>query len=163
MNKKGLVGLLMTALALGGVSQSWGGGIYRWVDEQGVTHFGEKPPSPGVGEKIKVNAPSPSSGGAEATQKREEERAKRAQAEQEKTASESTANQQAQAVKAQAEAIKKSCEVYAANLKILKAHGQIKESAPDGQIKMLKDEEKQARVKEAEKFIAENCQSQKKP
>lgn len=148
--------MLASTLALGGWTLAWGGGIYKWVDEQGVTHFGEKPPAPGIGERIHVNAPGPDAGSADAMQKLEADRAKRSQAAKDNVAAE-TANKQNEAEKARAEAVKKNCEAYRTNLSVLKAHGQIRETAADGQVDMLSDVDKQKRIQEAEKYLSENC------
>lgn len=153
MNKKTTIGILFGMVALSWVTMSSGAGVYRWVDEQGVTHYGEKPPAPGVGEKIKVSAPGPSSTPTPASNSAAKEAAPPAS-----TPSEA----EAAAAKAQAEVTKKNCEAYAANLKVLREHGRIREQSNDGQVKMLSEEEKQSRIQQAEKFIAENCQAGKK-
>ncbi|MCZ6871088.1 MAG: DUF4124 domain-containing protein [Gammaproteobacteria bacterium] len=31
--------------------------VYKWVDEWGKTHFGDRPPDEGVAEKVKIKAP----------------------------------------------------------------------------------------------------------
>lgn len=154
MNKKRTFGILVGAVALSWMSLSWGAGVYKWVDEKGVTHFGEKPPSPGVGEKIKISAPSPSSTPAPEKDSRSTQKAPAASAAKPSEAETAEA-------KAQADIIKKNCETYAANLKVLKESARIREQASDGQVKMLTDEEKQARIQQAEQFIAEKCQPQK--
>lgn len=153
MNNKSVIGVLLGAVALSCVTLSWGGGIYRWVDEKGVTHFGEKPPSPGVGEKIRVNTAPPSS-----TPKQESATTNTSQ---NAPAASNTASEPAldpAVAKAQAEITQKNCEIYAGNLKVLKESARIREAGPDGQVKMLSDEEKQSRIKEAEKYLADNCQ-----
>ncbi len=149
MNRKRTAGYLFGVIALSLVSFAWAGGIYKWVDEQGVTHFGEKPPAPGVGEKIRVSVPSSSSSPVP--------EAKASPVPAPAPTPKDTAED-----KAQAEITKKNCEIYSANLKVLQEHGRIKEQAADGQMKILADEEKQKRIQQAEKFLAEHCQGQKK-
>lgn len=150
MNKKTTIGILFGMVALSWVTLSSGAGVYRWVDEQGVTHFGEKPPAPGVGEKIKVSAPGPSSTPKTASGSTGKD-----------TAPATPSEAEATAAKAQAEVTRKNCEAYAANLKVLREHGRIREQSTDGQVKMLSEEEKLSRIQQAEKYIAENCQSGK--
>lgn len=149
--------MLAGSMVLSGGGLAWGGGIYKWVDKDGVTHFGEKPPAPGVGEQIKVNSAAPSSGASEAIQKLEDVRTKRLQDVQDKAAAKAATAESDAADKARAEAIKKNCESYRANLKVLNEHGRIKETGTDGQVKMLSDEEKQKRMQDAEKYLSENC------
>lgn len=153
MNKKTTLGILFGAVAFSWVTLSSGAGVYRWVDEKGVTHYGEKPPAPGVGEKIKVSAPGPSSTPAPAA---------KTAANQTTPGNAAATGAESAAANAQTEVMKKNCEAYAANLRVLKEHGRIREQGNDGQVKMLTDEEKQSRIQQAEKFIAENCQGAKK-
>lgn len=156
VSKKSVIGILVGTLALSCATLSWAGGIYRWVDAQGVTHFGEKPPAPGVGEKIRVSAPGPSIGAPKAA----ESATPQPQPATNAPAAASSAAEAAQA-KAQADLIKKNCESYATNLKVLQEHGQIREATIDGQVKMLSDDEKKSRMQEAEKYLAEKCQKAK--
>lgn len=153
MNKKSVIGVLVGAMALSVVTLSWGGGIYRWVDEKGVTHFGEKPPAPGVGEKIRVNSQSPSS-----TPKQESAAPATNPSAPTGKGAPSEPALDPEVAKAQAEIAKKNCEIYTTNLRVLKENARIREAATDGQVKMLSEEEKQSRIKEAEKYLADNCQ-----
>lgn len=157
MNKKSVIGVLVGAMALSVVTLSWGGGIYRWVDEKGVTHFGEKPPAPGVGEKIRVNSQNPSS-----TPKQESDASTPNSSADAGKGAPSEPALDPEVAKAQAEITKKNCEIYTTNLRVLKESARIREAAADGQVKMLSEEEKQSRIKEAEKYLADNCQKASK-
>ena len=152
MNKTRAMGLLVGSLILATSTVTWAGGVYRWVDEKGVTHFGEKPPAPGVGERIRVNAAGPS----EATPTDPKKSSTPAAA---AAATSAPTPAEAAQVKANAEIIKKNCESYTANLKVLQEHGQIREATVDGQVKMLTDEEKQGRINEAQKYLTDKCQN----
>jgi hypothetical protein len=54
--KKGL--LLLLCLLITPITQA---GTYRWVDENGQTHFGDRPPVNAASDEVELKAPAPSS------------------------------------------------------------------------------------------------------
>ena len=53
---KGL--LLLLCLLITPITQA---GTYRWVDENGQTHFGDRPPANAASDEVELKAPAPSS------------------------------------------------------------------------------------------------------
>lgn len=52
-----LVKMLLVLLGL--LSVSANAGVYRWVDDKGRTHFGDRPPAESNSEPVKVTPPPP--------------------------------------------------------------------------------------------------------
>ncbi|CBL43926.1 hypothetical protein HDN1F_03430 [gamma proteobacterium HdN1] len=105
-----------------------------------------------MGEQIRVNAAGTTRVDAE------KEAANKKQTDVPLATTEGSAPPPNPQAKMQAELLKKSCELYSTNLKVMKERGQIRETTTDGKARMLTDEEKQSRIQEAEKYLEEKCQ-----
>lgn len=136
-------------LAAAGLAQA---AMYKWVDENGVTQYTQYPPPD---RKVDVIAPPPPPAedpeGAqkklEATlQKQDEQRKATATAEEEQTKAAAEAKQR----EAQCQAARK-------NLEVLTTGGRKRVIGPDGVATYLPEEDRQARIAEAKKVIAETC------
>ncbi|MEJ5061779.1 MULTISPECIES: DUF4124 domain-containing protein [unclassified Pseudomonas] len=134
----------LTASLLVGLSPlSIAGQIYTWVDAQGVTHFDAQPPP---GQQANVVKPSSSSGkpalpsptGALGDQQAIDKDVKR-----------QVADQQAQ--------LKTFCEQARRNLAQLQNNPRLREEV-DGKLRRLDDAQRQERIGETQKQIADNCQ-----
>lgn len=137
-----------------GAGTSLAAKYYKWVDENGVTHYSAQPPAAGQGEIIKVKS-GPSSDKDQAM-KRLEERREKLQQDAERRANPEK-DLQAEADKKNAEALKEQCERTRKNLKIMKESARVRELGPDGEGRVLPEEERQQRVKDAQEFINQNC------
>lgn len=127
---------------------------YKWVDESGVTHYSAQPPEAGKGEIIRVK--SGQSSDKDAAMKRLEER--RAKLQQDADARNNPKfDPQAEADKRNAEALKKQCENRRKNLKIMTENNRVRMLDENGESRVLPEEERQAKIKEAKDFISENC------
>ncbi|MBK5531179.1 DUF4124 domain-containing protein [Pseudomonas sp. TH08] len=118
--------------------------IYKWVDAQGVTHFDAQPP-PGQpstsmqtpSSPAQKPAPMPGSG-VLGDQKAIDDKVKK-----------QVADQQAQ--------LKTFCEQARTNLAQLQNNPRLREEV-EGQMRRLDDAQRQERIVEAQKQIAQNCE-----
>ncbi|AMX01654.1 DUF4124 domain-containing protein [Microbulbifer thermotolerans] len=151
------IAILISALAFAARAD----GIYKWVDENGVVHFGSQPPQKQSVEVVK---------------KPKSERYKQWQAEQaalnptpaeEPTSSEKNvaAAPKAQPEQQQNEALTKAqeavraqrCRMAQSNLQELTTHSRIRELGADGKMRVLPEEERQERIRRMQQTIQENC------
>ena len=138
------------ALASHGVSAQT---VYRWVDDNGTVHYGERPPegveatavnaSPGSAGLVPQHTDSEQNGSGEPSyaQQQRDERAARAQAERER-------KQQVAAL----------CEEQRALLARLEPRPKILVRDPDGTTRMLPDDERLQTIENARNFIRDNCE-----
>lgn len=134
-------------------------GIYKWTDENGVTHFGSQPPQKEEVEVVK----KPKSermkqwqtqqlaleAGKEAEEPTSEER--NAAAAPQEPEQEQALTKAQQAVRAQ------RCRMAQSNLQELTTHSRVRELGPDGKMRVLGEEERQQRITRARETIENNC------
>lgn len=135
---------LAIGLLLGMGPLCMAGQIYKWVDAQGVTHFGAQPPQ--GQEATSVITPSVPAGKPPTPPRSDAIGDQQAI---DKTVKQQVAEQQAQ--------LKVFCEQARTNLAQLQNNPRIREEI-DGEMRRLTDETRQERITEAQKQIAENCQ-----
>ncbi|HLD65703.1 MAG TPA: DUF4124 domain-containing protein [Pseudomonas sp.] len=138
-----LTGSLLLALS----SSAMAGQVYKWVDAQGNTHFGAQPPQGQEATSINTvvappkaaapAAPSLPSFEDDAEQKAADAKVKKA-------------------VAAEEAELKKYCESVRTNLAQLRNNPRVMTEVL-GEPRRLTEEERQARIAESEKNIAENC------
>jgi hypothetical protein len=135
---------LTIGLLIGTSPLCMAGQIYRWVDTQGVTHFGAQPPQ--GQEATTVVTPASSAGKPPAP---EHSNVLGDQQAIDKTVKKQVAEQQAQ--------LKAFCEQARTNLAQLQNNPRLREEI-DGEMRRLTDQTRQERITEAQKQIADNCQ-----
>ncbi|MEN5313873.1 DUF4124 domain-containing protein [Pseudomonas koreensis] len=117
--------------------------IYKWVDAQGVTHFDAQPPQGQPATTLQTPSSPPTKpaampgSGALGDQKAIDDKVKK-----------QVADQQAQ--------LKQFCEQARTNLAQLQNNPRLREEI-EGQLRRLDDAQRQERIVEAQKQIAENC------
>ncbi len=121
--------------------------IYKWVDAQGVTHYDATPPAGAPAEQVDLQASPPPSSGSSAPRNTEPDPAAHQRAIDAKVKKQAAVEEK----KRQA-----NCEIIRTNLAKLKTYSRIREPVEDG-YKRLTQEERQARIDETEKMIAEYC------
>ncbi|WGL18175.1 DUF4124 domain-containing protein [Microbulbifer bruguierae] len=139
-------------------------GIYRWVDEQGVVHFSSHPPQKEGVEVVKA----PKS--ARFRQWQQEQDALAAQralatASKPEDAVESTESQQQsdnqdsqQALnKAEMAAREQRCRNAQQHLHELESHARVREVDASGNYRVLPEEERQQRIRQAKQTLQNNC------
>jgi len=135
----------LTASLLVGLSpMCMAGQVYKWVDAQGVTHFGAQPPLDAEATTVIKSAPSaakppaPPSGGVIGDQKAIDRQVRK-----------QVAEQQAQ--------LKVFCEQARTNLAQLQNNPRVREDV-EGEMRRLTEEQRKDRITESQRQIAENCQ-----
>ncbi len=120
--------------------------VYKWVDAQGVTHFGALPPEGQQATSVNTTiAPAPAAIPAKLPQVGVDEEQ---QAIDEKVKKEVAAKEAER---------KQYCEKMRTNLAQLENNPRLREEV-NGEVRRLDENERQKRIAEAKKAIAENCQ-----
>ncbi|MGX1171282.1 DUF4124 domain-containing protein [Pseudomonas sp. R151218B TE3479] len=118
--------------------------VYKWVDAQGVTHFGSQPPQDAEATTVIKSSPpvakppAPPSGSVIGDQKAIDKEVKKQIAEQEAQ-------------------LKAFCEQARTNLAQLRNNPRVREDV-EGEMRRLNDEERRQRIEETRKQIDEHCQ-----
>ncbi|MBK5527566.1 DUF4124 domain-containing protein [Pseudomonas sp. TH06] len=118
--------------------------IYKWVDAQGVTHFDSQPPQGQQSTTLQTpSSPPPkpaamSGSSVLGNQKAIDDKVKK-----------QVADQQAQ--------LKQFCEQARTNLAQLQNNPRLREEV-EGQLRRIDDAQRQERIAEAQKQIAQNCE-----
>jgi hypothetical protein len=126
--------------------------VYKWVDENGTVHFGERPPE-GV-EATAVNV-SPKSAGLTAERAPDTTQAPEPSVAQQRRDERS---EKARAMEEEEKLMAAACEAQRAQLMRLEPRTRILVREPDGSTRMLDDEERLKAIEEARTFIEENCE-----
>lgn len=124
--------------------------VYKWVDAQGVTHFSAQPPQGQDATSVNTAAPPPKPAVAE-----EKKAAPTFEsiADPEQAAIDEKVKQDIAAKEAER---KKYCADVRTNLSQLENNPRVRTEV-DGEVRRLSEEERQSRISEAQKAIAENC------
>lgn len=148
MNRKILTLTLLMAV-VPGVAMS--ASVYKWTDENGVTHFGDRQPTGKSSEKVNVRSGTSSQAAAnsEKPQQRLEEMQKQKKAEAEQRRE--TAAQEARRKQREA-----NCATAQSNLDIIERNARIR-IEENGQQRYLSPEEIAEQRKQFEAVAAENC------
>jgi hypothetical protein len=126
-------------------------GVYRWVDAQGLVHYGDHPP-PGVQVETIPLVPAPLPGNAEAAQSIQDyvRTIDERNAERDREAEQKRQDQR------QENARKAQCEISRAQ-RLRLQRPQLREFQPDGSVRRLTEEERQGRILDVEGRIADAC------
>jgi hypothetical protein len=124
--------------------------VYKWVDAQGVTHFSAQPPQGQDATSVNTAAPPPKPAVAE-----EKKAAPTFEsiADPEQAAIDEKVKQDIAAKEVER---KKYCADVRTNLSQLENNPRVRTEV-DGEVRRLSEEERQSRISEAQKEIAENC------
>ncbi len=146
--------LIILLLALIASTTSYAQKMYKWVDDQGVTHYtSSRPPADQEADKVSIRRAPPA-------------QPKSASADNQPSTDEG--DQLEEAFKA-ADLKNKSqqdfdktvnqeyCRRAQNNLKILNSHGRIRERGKDGEVIILADEQKQERITRAQQSVDRSC------
>lgn len=141
--------ILLTALLMASPIQA--GKFYKWVDDKGVTHYGENPPDTETASVLNVKSGA-SSDQAQAIDALE---ARRKAANTPNTPS--ADDKSAVIEQKNREIMAKNCNIQRQNMSQLKANRRVKETNDKGEVRYLNEEEIANRIKEVESYISENC------
>jgi len=128
-----------------------GASVYKWTDENGVTHFGDRQPTGSKAEQVDVRSGNRSpTGERQSPQERlnelEQNQQNEAQ-EREETAAEEARRKQREA----------NCATARSNLDVINSNARIRTEDEDGELRYLSPEEIDERRQEFEKVVEENC------
>jgi hypothetical protein len=138
-----LTGSLMLALSATAMASQ----VYKWVDAQGVTHFSAQPPQGQPATAINTSAPPPRQAPAEPAPS-VEELLDPEQAAIDKKVKEQVAAQEAER--------KQYCASARTNLAQLENNPRLR-IEDEGEVRRIDENERQERITELKKSIAENC------
>ncbi|ERI50265.1 DUF4124 domain-containing protein [Pseudomonas sp. AOB-7] len=138
-----LTGSLMLALSATAMASQ----VYKWVDAQGVTHFSAQPPQGQPATAISTSAPPPRQAPAEPAPSVEE------LLDPEQAAIDKKVKQQIAAKEAER---KQYCENARTNLAQLENNPRLR-IEEEGEVRRIDENERQERIAELKKSIAENC------
>jgi hypothetical protein len=137
--------ILAAALLVAVSPVSQAGQIYKWVDAQGVTHFDAQPPAGQSAQQVDIqHAPPASTPAVSATSNPQDEQ----------QAIDAKVKQQVATQEAKRQAF---CETVRTNLAQLQNNPHVREQVGT-ELKRLNEEERQTRIAETQKSIADNCQ-----
>lgn len=151
MQKKVRFSFVFASLLLAAGASTALAGMYKWVDEQGATHYSQNPPPGGKAQAIK---PPPTPADSEAAVKRLE--AQRQEAQKRREAGQQDARERQENTTSQA-IREESCRLAQQNLGTLEANSRVAIQDADGNMKRLSEEERQAQLTEAKKQVEEYC------
>ncbi|MEZ5524875.1 MAG: DUF4124 domain-containing protein [Pseudomonadales bacterium] len=129
------------------------GQVYKWVDEEGVTHYGERAPADKDYSLVKTYGEVPAAEAKKAQQRLEQQR------EAEKTSVQQKASyeEQQKIAEEQAKIRAENCRGAQSNLKAIQENARVRILGEDGEFRFLTEQEIQEKKQEAEKMIEENC------
>ena len=141
--------ILLSVLSLSALSVS--AEIYKWTDEDGVTHYGQKPPTEQAAESFRLpSSVSSQSQSADETETAEELK------ESEDTPGQTEAEKRVNKQK-EIQAKKQNCENARAALQELKNRPRMQYINDDGERAFFTDEERQKKIDEAQDIADRNC------
>lgn len=126
--------------------------VYKWVDEEGVTHYGERAPADKDYSMVKTYGEVPSDA-EEAKQRLEQQRTEK------KTAQEKSVDyaEQKKIADEQAKVRAENCKGAKNNLKAIQENARVRILGEDGEFRYLSEDERQEKLIEAKTMISENC------
>lgn len=147
MNSRTLFFAMAIALASGAVSA---GSVYKWTDDQGVTHFGDRQPAGKQAESINIRT-----GGSSGGEKRSspQERLEQLQGQQAEQAEQKKLSAVEEARQKQRAA---NCETARSNLNILSSTSRIRVEE-DGEQRYLSPEEIEEKRQQFQEIADKNC------
>ncbi len=146
-----LVSALCLTLTLATGAQA--GKFYKWLDEDGVTHYGENPPDTETATVINVKS------GASSDQ---QQAIDRLEAQRKAAADEAKADvptEEDEIERRNREIMANNCKIQRSNLGQLKANRRVKTTDENGEVRYLDEQEIAQRIKEVQQYLDENCKN----
>jgi len=120
--------------------------IYKWVDANGVTHYGEQAPKEAAAAKVKVTDTTSSDADAELEKLNKTREARRQSGDDTGSAGAPGGGKPSELD----EANRKACDAHKKNLEALKSGKRARALGADGKARVMSEEERQAHIKLAE-------------
>lgn len=145
--------LLLAGLLCACAGSADAGQIYKWVDAQGATHFTSQPPLAGASSVVPA-AKQPPAAEPTAAPATSPDAAPTGQVPSQADIDARVREDVAKKEKERAD----YCTTLRTNLSQLRNNPRVRVAEKDGEARRITEEERQAKIAEAEKAIAENCQ-----
>jgi len=126
--------------------------VYKWVDEQGITHYEERAPANKDYSKVTTYGVAPADA-EKAKQRLDQQRADK------KSADEKGVNyaEQKKISDEQARVRAENCKGAQNNLKTIQENARVRILGEDGEFRYLSEEERQQQIDTAKEVITSNC------
>lgn len=141
--------IITSSLLLALSSSVMAGQFYKWVDAQGVTHFGAQPPQGQEATSVNTNSIQPKAPASKPATPAGQDTNDNAQKAIDAKVKQDVAAQEAE--------LKKYCESVRTNLAQLQNNPRLRTEV-NGEMRRLSEDERQAKIAESEKAIQANCQ-----
>ena len=151
MNRKTLMLTLLMTVAPG---MAMSASVYKWTDENGITHFGDRQPVGASSETVNVR--SGTSSGAATSRSSPQKRLGELQEQQQNEADREKETAVEAARRKQREA---NCESARSNLTVIESNARIR-IEEDGEMRYLSPEEIAEQKEKLEEIAAENCKAE---
>lgn len=139
-------------LAVVFASGAWAGGVYKWVDEHGRVHYGDRPGGPGARElRVPESAPPDADEASRLERRRHLLRAIEEEREQKRA--------EAARRKAEKERRARNCAVARDRLRSYRNAGYLYDLDREGRRRVLSDTERARAIADAERAVAYWCGS----
>lgn len=148
MNQKNLILTLLLAVA---PCVAMGASVYKWTDENGITHFGDRQPVGANSETVNVRSGTSSGNGNSTSSPQERLNELQEQQQEEADRKEETAVEAARRKQREA-----NCENARSNLNVIASNARIRVEE-DGEMRYLAPEEIAEQRTKLEAIAADNC------
>ncbi|AQQ68683.1 DUF4124 domain-containing protein [Microbulbifer agarilyticus] len=156
--------LVSLSLSLGLMAAAHADGIYKWVDENGVVHFGSQPPQKGQVEVVKAPKSERFRQWQNEQQTLQANRQLATEAKPEETPATAPAQtaqadqeQQEQLDQAEMAARAQRCQSAQRRLQELEARSRVREVDASGNYRVLGEDERQQRIQQTREILLNNC------
>lgn len=126
--------------------------VYKWIDEEGITHYGEQAPADYEYELVTTSGAPP----ADAEKAKARLQKMRAAREEQKEKTLDYAAQQKQRDE-EAKIRTENCDSAKSNLKTIEENARVRVLGEDGEFRYLSEEERQQQIDRAKEIISNNC------
>jgi hypothetical protein len=145
---------LVLGIALTAPAHLLGADVYKWIDAEGMIHYGAQPPLGAEATRVKVSR----GGGSSAVPAQSDATASDAAASPDDAAEDNSEGDGAgQTSGVDPTEAAKVCADARRNLETLESYARIRERDAEGNVVVLTDEEKQARIAQAKELIETYC------
>ncbi len=144
-----LAGLLLSQALASGVAATE---VYKWVDEQGITHYSQHPPAANQAQRLKMPPSPPAS-----PEKTREELGSRLRELEKAREQKSRDAKRREAEALQAAQRKHNCQAAKNNLTQLQSSPRKRVRDRDGNFVRLTEEQRQGKILEAQKQVRDHC------
>ncbi len=150
-----LIHPLITLLSLCCANQLHADTFYKWIDQEGVTHYGAQAPAEQATTKVRTSEQSTNDAtrGDAALESAKKSAQQQAEAQAQKKQADTKTLNEAELAKQ----LQQNCEQAQKNIDTLKTNPRVREKDAEGNFKFLAPEEHQKRISETQEYLSGNC------